>query len=249
MRSFAAVVTLAAPAFSVVTSALPSSTPYATAPYPSSAHELDVSSIVIEAVVQNINVIVEDAANIKINLGGSLNVPDVASDPTTGHKGVLDVLIEVTTKVAVLVQAAQITPDIDAHAALDLALQVFAQIQGILKDAVVDIQAIVDGDISVSLYLGGKAQDVKVIAEVLATLLEMVVLALGLAVEVCISADISALLAVVVDIAGVLSVIIGLVVKVAADVVVELQTSIQVIVHIVVGLKLQILAKALCIAL
>ena len=36
-----------------------------------------------------------------------------------------------------------------------------------------DIQAIVDGDISVSLYLGGKAQDVKVIAEVLATLLEV----------------------------------------------------------------------------
>jgi len=38
------------------------------------------------------------------------------------------------------------------------------------------------------------------------------------------------------------------VVKVAAGIVVELQTSIQVIVHIVVGLKLQILAKALCIA-
>lgn len=36
-----------------------------------------------------------------------------------------------------------------------------------------DIKAIVNGDINVVLHLGGKAQDVKVVAEVLAALLEV----------------------------------------------------------------------------
>jgi len=67
----------------------------------------------------------------------------------------------------------QINADIDAQAALDIALKVFAQIQVLLHGAVGDIEAIVNGDINVVLYLGGKAQDVKVVAEVLAALLEV----------------------------------------------------------------------------
>jgi len=44
MRSFAAIATFAALSLSIVTSALPTSTAYASTPYPSSASDLDVVS-------------------------------------------------------------------------------------------------------------------------------------------------------------------------------------------------------------
>jgi len=54
--------------------------------------------------MNDLHVVVDTAASLEVNLGGSFTVPGVASGSTPGPRGIPDVLVEVTTKISGLVQ-------------------------------------------------------------------------------------------------------------------------------------------------
>ncbi|KXN91278.1 hypothetical protein AN958_01489 [Leucoagaricus sp. SymC.cos] len=218
MRSFAAIASFAALAFSAVASALPASTVL---------HGINLNAL---------NVMLPDHHS---DVGYASSVDDVARDYES-PKGIPDVLVILVGEVVPACQdlAAKVTAEVDVQAALNLALEGFAHIKGLLTGAVADIEVIVDGDIGSAFCFEGKVLELKVVAQILADLVLAVVSSLGVAVKACAAVDVKALLAVAVDISGLLAAIIGHALQVNGGILVLLVPLIQPVVQACVALKL-----------
>ncbi|KAJ3560748.1 hypothetical protein NP233_g10630 [Leucocoprinus birnbaumii] len=121
---------------------------------------------------------------------------------------------------------------VTAQAAVEVSIEVLAQIKGLLVAAAVDIQA------GVGLTLNGQGIDSHGLAGLLATLIIIIVKLLDVVVKVTASVQTQALLALVVDISAALVVIIRLVLVLVVDLLDILKPLIAVVVGIIVNLKL-----------
>ncbi|KAJ3568623.1 hypothetical protein NP233_g5592 [Leucocoprinus birnbaumii] len=167
-------------------------------------------------------------------------------DASVAAKGIPDVLFNVNAHVLPLIKdlSVKLDTDIEANAALDLAVEAFTQIKIAIAGAVIDIRAVVNRNAADCLNLNGKPITANVAAEIFAQLLNAVVLSAALAVKVCTNVDLAEFANIVTDITANFAVIVGLVGQVAANVNIDLKALVSVIVKLCVDLNLTALVNA-----